>query len=827
MKFSWIPFYTELADKLLQYKANRKPLVDWIYNDLKDIRRTSGRPMIQYLHEKDGSNFNDIDPFSVLAIFNRGIKESKRLEYLKKYKEFFKISADLPKDFDSIPLMNNMNAHFMSWDRTDSSYVDRLWNFYDKLLNDKDGISDDFNWVISLHNISFSITIAMYWMRPYEYLALDANNRALLKELGIANITSMPDYNGYTKILSDYQQKINDGEMENLSYPEFSYKAWGKEDHQVTQEDSEGEEDVQEDNTSETHYWLYTPGEKGSKWDYCQENSCICVSFEGMNDFRKYKTRDEMLKEWRNVQNSNASFKNDTLGMWEFCHVMKPGDIVYAKIGIDKVVGRGVVESDYDYRSDLPNYRHVRKVKWTHIGEWPHPGKAVLKTLTDISKYPGYVNKLELLICKEGGPRYWWLVASPSVWSYSDIKIGEVIDFTLFNDDGHKRHIFQNFLDARKGDIVIGYESTPRKEINTILEVDREQDGKYIYFKKKEVLLNPIPLSDFKDDSSVKNMEFFANRGSLFMLTEDEYNTLLDDYIRERNPLPEAKKIDTYTKEDFFREVYVDNKDFDKLINLLKTKKNIILQGAPGVGKTYSAMRLAYAFMGKKDKAHIEFVQFHQNYSYEDFIMGFKPTEDGGFKLNEGIFYKFCKKAEIDPDNPYFFIIDEINRGNLSKIFGELLMLIENSYRGVQIRLAYSDVLFSIPKNIYIIGMMNTADRSLAMIDYALRRRFSFFDMKPGFDSAGFIKYQNSINNPKFERIINGIKKLNETIISDDSLGKGFCIGHSYFCNLEKFDEEQIDNIIEYDIIPMLSEYWFDNEQKFKDESKKLMNLLQ
>lgn len=189
----------------------------------------------------------------------------------------------------------------------------------------------------------------------------------------------------------------------------------------------------------------------------------------------------------------------------------------------------------------------------------------------------------------------------------------------------------------------------------------------------------------------------------------------------------------TYSKEKFLEEVYMTEEEFDTLASLLRNKKNIILQGAPGVGKTFAAKRLAYAIMGEKDDERIEFIQFHQNYSYEDFIMGYKP-QGQGFELQHGIFYGFCQKAANKPDQPFFFIIDEINRGNMSKIFGELLMLIEKDYRGVKATLAYSGKTFAVPKNLYIIGMMNTADRSLAMIDYALRRRFSFFEMKPAFN---------------------------------------------------------------------------------------------
>ena len=240
----------------------------------------------------------------------------------------------------------------------------------------------------------------------------------------------------------------------------------------------------------------------------------------------------------------------------------------------------------------------------------------------------------------------------------------------------------------------------------------------------------------------------------------------------------------------------------------------------------YAAERLAYTLMGTIDKQRVEMVQFHQNYSYEDFILGYKPNPDGGFELKHGIFYKFCKKALNTPDKDFFFIIDEINRGNLSKIFGELLMLIENSYRGKEIKLAYTDELFTVPKNLYIIGMMNTADRSLAMIDYALRRRFSFFEMVPGFTTKGFKNYMASLSNEKFNRIIGGIQALNEAICQDDSLGNGFCIGHSYFCNQEEFSLEWLENVIEYDIEPMLKEYWFDDIQKYESHINALRNLL-
>ena len=305
--------------------------------------------------------------------------------------------------------------------------------------------------------------------------------------------------------------------------------------------------------------------------------------------------------------------------------------------------------------------------------------------------------------------------------------------------------------------------------------------------------------------------------------------------LKELNELvgeiePEPPKYPIYTKKEFLDEVYVTEADYETLVKLLKNKKNLILQGAPGVGKTFMAKRLAYSIMGIKNVDRVMMVQFHQSYSYEDFVEGYRPSKEH-FELRKGSFYKFCKKAEDDDENDYFFIIDEINRGNLSKIFGELFMLIENDKRGEKnkIQLLYSDELFYIPKNVHIIGLMNTADRSLAMIDYALRRRFAFFDLKPGFSSDGFETYQSNINYSIFDSIISVMEDLNDSIKKDETLGEGFRIGHSYFCNLDNEEdvEEKLHYIVEYEIIPLLKEYWFDEPDKVDEWSAKLRNSLE
>ena len=420
---------------------------------------------------------------------------------------------------------------------------------------------------------------------------------------------------------------------------------------------------------------------------------------------------------------------------------------------------------------------------------------------------------------------YWWLNAKPSIWSFSDIGIGEVQSYTLYNENGRKRRIFQNFLDVKIGDLVIGYESYPVKQVVALAKIVKESDGESICFEKMEELSVPIDYHSLKNVVELERMQYFiAPQGSLFKLTKEEYDYIID-IIREENPIRKQERIEKYTKEMFLSKVYMEEEQYNMLVNLVLNKKNVILQGAPGVGKTFVAKRLAYSIMGEKNEHRVELIQFHQNYSYEDFVMGYKPIENG-FELRYGIFYRFCQKAINNPEQSYFFIIDEINRGNMSKIFGELLMLIEKEYRGKKATLAYNGMSFFVPKNLYLIGMMNTADRGLAMIDYALRRRFSFFEMKPAFKSNKFKAYLKKLNHPSFNQCIEKMELLNEEIEKDSSLGVGFCIGHSYFCGQEVCTNEWLKSVVLYDIIPTLKEYWFDEPEKVKKWEKILLQLL-
>ena len=658
-KFQWTNFYMELATALLEYKNNRSELI----GKLKTIFSDAG--MNFPFKEKGKETYEDICPFTIFGSFNKGITNANRIALLEQFAKQFSIKSAVPTEFDGIPVVMNLSAWFFAYKGNRGEHdIDNLWDLLDKAIAYSDEASaENKNAFISAYDtvtkqkmIKWNITMGLYWVRPYTFINLDSTNRAF-----ITDVDNMPHY--FTTIFSDINKGLPDGtsylfmceqaknalnqkEYEYHSFPELSYCAWkssqaGKPEEPPTK--------TVDSNVKETDYWIYSPGDNACMWDEFFKNGIMGIGWDEVTNLKDFASKEEIKEFMKKVYDASYSYKNNAHCLWQFANEIKVGDVVFVKKGMHKIIGRGVVTSDYIYDSSRDTYKHIRKVDWQNNGEWEHPGQAVMKTLTNISAYPDYVQKL----------------------------------LDLFAEDSPE-------------------------------EVSEQKEIKY----------------------------------------------------------------PPYSKDDFLNEVYMDEDTYNTLTELLEAKNNVILQGAPGVGKTFAAKRLAYSIMGQKDTSRVAMVQFHQSYSYEDFIQGYRPSKEG-FELENGAFYKFCKEAEEDNERPYFFIIDEINRGNLSKILGELMMLIEKDKRGEKIKLLYSNEWFTVPQNVRIIGMMNTADRSLALMDYALRRRFAFFDFAPAFSSEGFKNYLAEKNSPKLESLITVVESLNNTISSDESLGDGFRIGHS------------------------------------------------
>lgn len=826
MKFEWIDFYSEFATKLLDFRNDRKTLIAKIYEIYDDCGMKV--PTLESENE-----IIDIDPFTVFGLFNKGISNANRESIINSIAKLFDIKAKIPADYNGVPVLNVLKATFYGFKEDRKAQdINNIWEVFSAALTLADHDTEEnrkifAKWYDTVHGqygIKWNLTMGLYWIRPNYFINLDSRNRWFItndENMPVSfveqikkKLNKVPDAKDYLFIQDECKKVLSKGSYEYKTFPELSYYAWmiseqvnqekaqetGKkiskatflrwfkpllqalrdlggsatpkearekiiENENLTEEEvsiTRGKTNVNKfenevafarsylakagyidkskygiwmltdkgknvemtddlasdifkkgvaettvrvkdnnvalaDNDIETvHYWIYSPGENSCMWEEFYNAGIMAIGWGEIGNLNMFATKESMKEKMKETYDASLSYKNASHATWQFANEMKIGDIVFVKKGRNTIIGRGIVDSDYEYddaRAD--EYANIRKMNWTNKGEWPHPGQAAMKTLTDITAYTDYVDTL-----------------------------------------------------------------------NTIFTDEEEEDAEE---------------------------------------TEKDY------------PI--------YSEAEFLEEVYMSRDEYERMVGILKAKKNIILQGAPGVGKTYIARRLAFSMMGKKDVDRVMMVQFHQSYSYEDFIMGFRPSNDG-FVLKKGAFYNFCKKAEIDSDNDYFFIIDEINRGNLSKIFGELFMLIEKDKRGFPLQLLYSDEKFAVPQNLYIIGMMNTADRSLAMLDYALRRRFAFFDIKPGFETEGFLKYKMSFENEKFNKLIRCVKNLNVEISKDESLGNGFCIGHSYFCGLDIIDEQTLSGIIEYELIPLLKEYWFDEQEKVEDWSNHLRSTI-
>ncbi len=640
--------------------------------------------------------------------------------------ETLPVSAPVPTSFDSVPVLNPLNAtfYYFTGERGEQD-IDELWVLFASALHYADNPTEEHKAEVSRlfdlaigkkGNGNSKITMALYWIAPDAFLNLDSRNEWYIYQSGkipASVVQSLPAVETkisaemYFEIAEKLKAYLESGSSKLKNFRELSYEAWvlsQKVNDEEKAQKAQAEKKpkgaaVADDNVETVHYWMFSPGDGAASWEEFYDAGIMAIGWDEIGDLSVFPSKDAMKRRMKECYDASKSYKNSAHATWQFVHDLKPGDIVFAKKGMHLIVGKGVVEAEYEFDAARSHYKNVRKVNWTHKGEWASPSQGPMKTLTDVTPYTEYVEKVKALF----------------------------------------------------------------------VDMEEEED------------------------------------------TEEQERT-----------------YPAYGREKFLSQVYMDETSYDTLVGLLNYKKNVILQGPPGVGKTYAAKRLAYSMMGVRDPNRVMMVQFHQSYSYEDFIMGFRPSETG-FELRKGVFYNFCKMAEEDSENDYFFIIDEINRGNLSKIFGELFMLIENDKRDIPLQLLYSNEKFSVPGNVYLIGMMNTADRSLAMLDYALRRRFAFYEMKPGFDTDGFRAYQTALDNAKFDRLISCVERLNEAIAADDSLGEGFCIGHSYFCG---FDEKPLTDqalfcVVEYELIPLLKEYWFDEPAKVRDWSGNLRSAIQ
>jgi len=740
--FTWVPAHYQIGDWISNYE-NRQPE---LIKTLKEIGIT-----VFTDREAGGKEveLSEIDPFTFFCyIYKYG--PNKRLNLLQSLCRKLNIEP-IPQDERGIPSANAQSVWLFPYKMNrKNNEINKLWNFF-RSARSNSITNEIFAEMLQIDKIGKAkLTEALFYIDPKNQLPIDAQTKPYLQQKFDIN-PAFDNFSQYERILETLKSKT-DEPFYKISYDAYAWNNSGEinELKEAKPYHREGERETR-------RYWIYAPGENADHWEEFYSKGIMAIGWARVGDLNQYKSKDEIAKKLMERDPTAGNPKNVATACYDFKYSINPDDIIVAKKGRSIYLGYGIVTSDYYYDNERIDYKSSRKVDWKKKGEWESGHTLPLKTLTDVTDDP------------------------------EDIE-----------------------------------------EINQIF------------------------------------------------------------------------KIDKTTKTQFLG------------------AKNIILYGPPGTGKTYSTIDKAVEIiLGKslgnheknkiefdrlKTEGFIEFVTFHQNYSYEDFIIGIRPELNESslkFGKQEGVFYRICKKAEtnflqagrkvqnlkpfkevfevflkrleeraeeievkmlsgntsfwitdINPSNlsfrkqsggtqhtlsfetledlyyrrreltsglryyyqailarlwelgkvsveevkldNYVLIIDEINRANISKVFGELITLLEDDKRigatnELKIKIPNSDVLLGVPPNLYIIGTMNTADKSIALVDIALRRRFEFIGKYPiyeGYEAADFLK------------------QLNQAIYKEKK-SADYLIGHAYFMT-----NQPIKDILQTKVIPLLMEYF-------------------
>lgn len=769
--FSWIPFYTELAEKLLEYKDKREDLVEFIFSE-DGLREFS-----DYLHLEDKKQkIDDIDPFSFMGMFNRGsFSPNNRIKILTKIKQRFDIVANVPSDFDGIPVLNYSRMFFYNWHNLKDS-CDRLWSAYEQMMNGN--ISPWFEYY-KFQTRKAECTMPLFWCKADEYIALDSRNRDYLESIGVdANVN---DVDSYKALLQDLKDKMESGQLKEKSFAEISYNAWIA--------------------PKPTRYWLYAPGEKAQHWNSFYSCGIMAIGWEELGDLSKYSKKSELKSAMDDEYGTDSSHKNSVACTWDFVHNMNIGDVVFVKQGKSKILGYGIVASDYYYDENREFYNSLRDVDWKIKGEWEHPGDAVLKTLTDITQYTDYVEKLKSLF-----------TMNSEIQQYT--KLLELKKNIILQGAPGTGKTYNTAALA----LSICGESVPESHDEVMQRYDELlKEGRIGFCTFHQSMDYEDFVEGIKPVTEGTSIKYEVKDG-IFKKIADRARLNFEDSQKT----PEQVKSDTRTREvfeGFCEEIQsqLNENDFVDLYSKSKMKiRNITLRsdGSP------LSIQLSKTDGGPTQSLTWEIIlRDYNNFkegkikSYEDV----KPRYESKsvYHGNAMYYFELYKKMKDFEDKyagntnssvvnlqNYVLIIDEINRGNVSRIFGELITLLEKDKRlgcehPIKVTLPYSKESFGVPENLYIIGTMNTTDRSVGNIDYAVRRRFAFATLQSQRDLV--VTHSTEKAAVLFDAVKLFIEKHKTEMDFEDLM-----VGHSYFFAK---DDDELALRWQYEILPLLNEY--------------------
>jgi|GEM_PF-734235 len=832
-KYTWVPFYEEFADELLKYKNNREKLVDKLLDALKNAhKKNSDIKEIPNIESKEGNSLTDIDPFSIYSLINKG--SAQRSIIVSEIKKEFRIKADEPNDYHGVPVRSSLSAWYVAWknDRGQND-IDNLWKLFEYAIDFADNGTNQDNFVKYFSTIPTikssalkSITMALFWIRPSKYINLDGTNIQSIKTHYSENV-----FNKINDLIDKYKKNVADGKQylcicdliskenkdKGIDNVDFSYLAWNegnkyktlascadklKRSYNIILHGAPGtgktflarqiaynliydkfpNDDKKLDNVlkNDEHYCFVQFHPSYDYTDFIEgirpvvEESGI-VGFEGKKGvFREFCEKAQGSKD-------NFVMVIDEINRGEISRIF--GELFFSiDPGYRGVDGR----IDTQYKNMFDDYRPLRVPENVYI----------IGTMNDIDRS---VDTFDFAIRRR--------------FKFIEITLKETI----------------NMLDGKD------YAKEAEKrltEINKVIEAKLNRNFSIgpAYFLKldKDKLDGDFTLL-WRDYLGPLVREYLRGRKD----EEEDYKDIIKAYFTKE----EIHKAKDEIKRDGASETPSDDEAIDYIIRktltngskaeetakILEQSYNIVLHGAPGTGKTFLARQLAYYLItgkiddskqiakGLENNEQYCFVQFHPSYDYTDFVEGLRPEKDGGFKATPGIFKEFALRAQAskNQNKKYVIVIDEINRGEISKIFGELFFSIDPDYRGKgEVKTALQGMYskeddiyngnFYVPDNLYVIGTMNDIDRSVDSFDFAMRRRFRFINIRAKDFARKMItgKYKDAK--------IEVMDKLNKEIANNSEVGLGemYEIGPSYFSS--KTDVKGIWNI---DIEPLIREY--------------------
>lgn len=765
-KFTWVPFYTELAQKVLEYKENRKALMDIVYSLPSNYTK-----FLQWRDENGtGVDNPEIDPFSFYGIFNRGWTPENRKEILSFFKTKFSLKSEVPEDFDGIPVLDNRRSFFTTKNSPDytNELMNAYWELFESVVNNAKDFQINYDQLNSIKPITYGLTFMMYCINPEEFISLDSNSRNYLKKYGL-DVDGLPNGKQYIELKNSVKEKMKTGNITEKTFYSFSFNSWKQEPQESTK----------------LKRWTYAAGENSRLWSDFYKDGIMAIGWDDLGNLKEYESKEDVRKRVVELyrEDKNTSAKNDTTCLWQFANEIHVGDIIYVKHGRKQLFGRGIVESEYFYDDNRKEYKHCRKVNWTHKGEWNLNSQTALKTLTDISSYTDFWKEFEAAILGEKIEK-------------EDNTIGNFpLNQILYGPPGTGKTYETKKLAVK---ICEGLDLNERNEISSHYKklVD---EGRVVFttfhqsMSYEDFIEGIKPITKDDDGTELDTMKYKVLPGIFRKICE------------KANKSSEVKGSDNFDEAWENTINYLEEHESVTVTSLNGKATFVLVLNATGSGlstkednpKFFSKEQMYRIYKGEKGVP----AGGHDNYRkaiVENFM---KTTKEIGLK-------KYVAPEKTESELPYLLIIDEINRGNIPQIFGELITLIEDSKRQgasdeLSVTLPYSNDQFSVPANLYILGTMNTADRSIEAIDTALRRRFVFVEKMPDADKLDIV------DGIDLSSMLNTMNARLEYLLDRDHT-----IGHAYFINAKSV--EDIKDVFQNKIIPQLQEYFYSDWKKIQ-----------